>query len=191
MNKRLLNIVFLLFLIVPIFAYFSINNYYDYYDKLRQTYECYPIESCQVDIDDDLIVDSIKLTNNSQNIEVFLNREKREAEQVLSIKYQFTDFTFRTYAAFLIEENRRKFVIYDTQNEHQFFAWNGQKFVPSHIPSNLEIDIRESFKIQDETGGFYIKMFFETFSIPLLITYYLLFCVLFIFQFRKQNNLLK
>lgn len=198
MKKYLFLISVFFLLIAPIFIYFVVKDYYAYYDKLAKSYECYPMENCQVDIDGDSVFDSIKITRdmisseNPYNHPLIIISLKKDIEEVelLRLKCECADYTFRSYLAFFEEENKRKLVIYDTINENQFFYWNGQKLIPSTNPSELELEIRKAFRINDETGGFYLKMFFEALSIPFLVFYYLcLLILLSIFEYKKRKRI--
>jgi hypothetical protein len=187
----------LILVLIPIVIFYLVKNYYDYYDNLGKQYDCYPIEKCQIDIDGDLKSEIIKVIdestpNNKFNLrlKVFLNREIERTE-ILDLKYDPTDNTLRTHIAFLVEDETRKFIIYDTKNEYQYFYWNGQQLVPSYNPSELEKEIRKALGYNDDTGGFHTKIFYPFLLIPVLIIYYSLFFILIgvYVYLRKNRNL--
>lgn len=197
MNKYLFVIGLLIFFLTPVTTFYFIKSHYDYYDGLGKQYDCYPIGKCQIDIDGDSKSDFVKVVdesapNNKFNyrLKIFLNKENQQPE-VLDLKYDSTDNTFRTHIAFFIENDKRKFTVYDTKNEHQYFYWDGQKLTPSQNPTELEEKIRKALGYNDDTGGFHTKIFYPFLIIPGLITYYFLFFISVgvYFYIRKNRNL--
>ncbi len=193
MKKKSLAIIILL--IAPIVICVLVIGFYYRYEKLAETYDCYPIKKCQFDIDGDSVNDSVKLEKHKEKdtsyiyrLKVFLKKESEEVE-VLNIKYQSTDYTYRTHFGFFIEDDVRKFVIYDTINESQFFYWNGQELIASQIPSNFERKVRKSFYYNDDTGGFHTKGIIIFGILFLSIIFYVIFASILAYSFYIKKRL--
>lgn len=194
MKKYSLTIV--IFSIIPVVICLFVIGYYYHYEKLAEIYDCYPIEKCKFDIDGDSVNDSVKIENDKEKdnfynyrLKVFLKKESQEIE-VLNIKYEPTDNTYRTHFGFFVEDDARKFVIYDTINENQFFYWNGQELIPSQLPSNFEREVRKSFYYNDDTGGFHTKGLVIVGVFILSIIYYVIFATVlaYYFYFKKRQS---
>ncbi len=188
-------VFFLIALIIPIIVFFSIKYHFEYYDSLGKKYDCYPIKDCKFDINGDSITDFVETVDESTRndkfnyrLKVFLN-ENNAKKEILNLKYEPTDNTYRTHIAFVIENDKRKIVIYDTLNEHQFFYWNGQFLKHNDSPSPKEKQIRKALGYNDDTGGFRTKIFYPFFIIPMMFVYYfILFLVSIIYYYKKLTN---
>lgn len=200
MKKITLISIFIIPIILLSFAFYKFKQSYEFYDHLGKQYDCYPFEECNFDVDGDSKTDIIKIVNDSKKEGVYNHRlklflQKEVPQKVLDIKYNATDGTLRTHIAFLVENNKRKIIIYDTINENQFFYWSGKKLEISNNPSFKEKQIRQALAYNDETGGFYRKSFFtKGLAYPLFIGSLLIYLslltllALVYFYFTKYRN---
>jgi hypothetical protein len=144
-------ILLLLFLCsAPFLAVKPVRNYYKYYEEIAKKYECYPVDDCKSDFDGDGKPD------------VFTDTERliilAGSQQILNIKYDHTDGTFRTHVAVFEEKDVKKLVVYDTINTEQFFYWDGNKLSPTKERTQLEFEIWKAMSLNDDTGGFNEKI---------------------------------
>jgi hypothetical protein len=178
--KKIVFVLLLLFLLVaPFLTVKPIKNYYKRYEEIARKYECYPIEKCVSDFNDDGKPDLITVVDEPNFQERFNYRLKifvessGEKKQILNVKYDPTDNTLRTHVAVLEEGGTKKLVIYDTINSQQFFFWDGETLSPSENLTVLEREIWNAMALEDDTGGFHQKIAIDLTLIPLFGLYYL------------------
>jgi hypothetical protein len=172
-------LIFILF-VAPFLAVKPIYNYYSYYEEIARKYECYPIEKCSSDFNEDGKADIFSITNEptgneryNYRLKIFVD-QKGANKEILNIKYDPTDNTFRTHIAILEENGQKKLIIYDTINANQFFVWNGNKLAPSEKITLLEREIQQAMAYEDDTGGFRLRNAIDLTLIPVFGLYYFL-----------------
>ncbi len=163
--RKFLLLFFLLFLfIAPLLTIKPVYNYYAYYENIAKKYDCYPIKNCSFDFNGDgkselfsVVADSTEKEPFNFRLKIFIESDSNK-KQILNVKYDPTDNTFRTHVAAFEEAGTKKLTIYDTVNSQQFFVWNGEQFLPSENPSVLEREIWKAMSLEDDTGGFNQKI---------------------------------
>ena len=187
--------ILLVAIVLPAIVGFSIFSYLYLYDQIAQQYDCYPLEECKYDFDGDGILDRIDLVNEPKpderihvRLKLFVDRENAEKE-VLNLKYVPIDNSFRTHLAFLEESGLRKIVIYDTENEHQFFVWNGNGFQTSSNPSQMERKIRKAMWFRDDTGGHHKQLLVKVGYSGFAVIYYVLLISIILYLFLSGRML--
>jgi hypothetical protein len=180
MKKILLILFLLLLLYAPFLATKSIKSNYAYYESIAKKYDCYPIEICKSDFNNDGKADIFSVVNDPKEKERYNYRLKVFVEQnnqikeILNIKYDQTDNTLRTHVAVFEENGQKKLLVYDTINTQQFFFWDGNQLLPTNERTQLESEIWKALSLEDDTGGFNEKILFDSTLIPLFTLYYLL-----------------
>lgn len=194
-NKKITVVFFTCLLAAaPLFLVYKFYRYYDRYDEIAKKYECYPFADCNADFDRDGIrdwienVDEPKGGDHDFRLKFFLN-DKGQKREILNIRYDNTDGTFRTHVALLEEKGISKVVIYDTNNQGQFYYWDRQRLSPRENPSLLEWEIRTAMGLSDDTGRAERRLF-ELLWIPLLGLYYLLLAITIgcVVHYRRKLN---
>lgn len=178
MSKFIKFLIFLVLVAAPFFAVKPINNYYNRYEEIAREYECYPIKNCKFDFNDDGKFDSFLVANEPTQSENYNYRLKIHVEtveglrEIINLRYESTDNTFRTHIAPFEEKGSKKLVIYDTLNLSQFFVWNGSQLVVQQNRTRLEQDIWKAMSLEDDTGGFNEKTALDLTLIGLFCLYY-------------------
>jgi len=177
MRRKILIFAIFVLAVGPLLISLSVKRYYESHEQLAGKYECYPFNTCNVDFNSDGVPDSIapngKYTHDLR-LKFFLNQENSKTE-ILDLKYDSTDGTFRTHVAPLVEDGVSKVVIYDTYDQGQYYFWDGEKLALNYKPSALEKQVRTAMSLRDDTGGMPIKIIVTIFSPLILYFYYLLF----------------
>jgi len=195
-NKYFIGGIISVVLVVPFFVYISGFYYFKHYDNLGEQFDCFPFSECNFDVDGDSIPEIVKVVNESNatekynfRLKIFANNETSRKE-ILNIKYESIDSSYRTHIAFLKENNVKKVIIYDTLNEHQFYYWDNEKLIPNSNPSKFEKEIRKALGYNDDTGGFHWKIYY-----PDVILFFSFFYYCFVFgsimiylKYRKAKS---
>ena len=194
-NKKITVVFFTCLLAgAPLFAVHKFDRYYAGYDEIARKYECYPFANCNADFNQDGIRDWVENVNETKGAEhtfrlkFFLN-DKGHTREVLNIRYENTDGSFRTHVALLEEQGVSKVVIYDTNNQGQYYYWDGQRLSLTESPSMLEMDIRTAMGLRDDTGRGQLRLF-EVLWIPVLGLYYLMLAIMIgcVVHYRRKLN---
>jgi hypothetical protein len=194
-NKKITAVFFTCLLAAaPLFAVYKFYRYYARYDEIARKYECYPFANCNADFNQDGIRDWIETVYEPKNgehnyrLKFFLNN-KGQTREILNIRYENTDGSFRTHVALLEEQGISKVVIYDTNNQGQYYYWDGQRLSLTERPSPVEMEIRTAMGLRDDTGRAQILQF-ELLGIPVLGLYYLLLAITIgcVVHYRRKLN---
>ncbi len=167
-----------LFVAAPFFVVGPINNHYNRFEKIAKEYECYPVENCRFDFNDDGKFDSFSIVNEPTNAERYNYRLKIHVEngglarEIINLRYDSTDNTLRTHLAPFEESGVKKFIVYDTINPVQFFVWNGSELVVQQDRTLLEQEIWKAMSLEDDTGGRWTKFVLGLTFIALFGLYY-------------------
>ena len=197
MKKILLIALLLSLLYAPFLAIKPIKNYYTYYESIAKKYDCYPIEICTSDFNNDGKADIFLIINEpnekeryNYRLKVFVEQDN-QIKEILNIKYDSTDGTLRTHVAVFEENSQKKLLIYDTINTQQFFFWDGNQLSPTKERTQLETEIWKAMSLEDDTGGFNQKIALDLTLIPLFGLYYflLLTTIGMYFYFQKKLKL--
>lgn len=162
--------------IAPFVAIRPIQSFYQENHRRVKEYECYPVEECNFDFNGDSKAEVFQVEDRPSGDEyhnfrlVITTNDGMTRKEILNIKYDQTDGTFRTHVAAFEENGRKKLVIYDTINTHQFFFWDGNRLSPSENMSFLERKIRSAMELEDDTGRAQKSAVY--FTIALFILFY-------------------
>lgn len=192
--KRTLNITFfILLLFAPLFIYLELSGNYKNYDKIAAKYECYPVETCLADFNNDGNQDLITRLDNRKygkyesRFVVYLKTDEG-LKEILNLEYVAVDGSFRTHAAINKENEKAHLIIYDTVNPHQYFVWNGEKLIPT-LPTLTDMEIRKAMSLNDDTGGFDDKIFFDFTAVFFSAIYYIIFFIIVtVVYFRNKTS---
>lgn len=166
-------------MISPVVIWWSVKRDYERLDRLADSHECYPFETCTFDLNGDGTLDHVEISSEPTELDRYHSRLKvfvspSQPDPALNVEYVHVDGTFRTHLAYLEEAGVKKIVLYDTLNPQQFFSWNGSELVSSTSPTYLETQIRDAMALRDDTGGFNTRIGFDLVIGSLCIAYYLL-----------------
>lgn len=194
-NKKIAVVFFTCLLAAaPLFAVYKFYCYYARYDEIARKFECYPFENCNADFNQDGVRDWIEKVYEPKGGQhdyrlKFLLNDKGQTKEVLNIRYENTDGSFRTHAALLEEGGISKVVIYDMNNQGQYYYWDGQRLSLSEGPSPLEMEIRTAMGLRDDTGRDQLWLF-ELLWIPILGLYYLMLAITIgcVVHYRRKLN---
>jgi len=186
LNKILLIPFLFLLVYAPFLTVKPIKNYYRHYEEIARKYECYPIETCRADFNGDGKPDIFKIVDEPNELyrhyfrlKIFVEENNRPKE-ILDIRYDSKDNTYRTHVAVAQIYERKELIIYDTINKEQFFCWNGEQLTPiwdGKTPSIDELavneqNIRYAMSLNDDTGGFNQKIALDLTLTFLFALYY-------------------
>jgi len=190
-------LVFVVLVVAPFFVVGPINNHYNRYEEIAKEYECYPIEKCKFDFNGDGKFDSFSVVNEPTNAERYNYRLKIYVEngglprEIINLRYDSTDNTFRTHLAPFEESGIKKLVVYDTINPVQFFVWNGSELAVQQERSLLERDIWNAMSLEDDTGGRWTKFGLEITLIAFFGLYYFVLVAGTVLYIHLQRKLTK
>lgn len=180
------------FLLVLIYAPFAVSrqftNYYERYEAIAKKYECYPVETCQADFNGDGKPDRFVMVDEPNDVylhyyrlKIFIEENGVEKE-ILDLRYDQIDNTYRTHTAVVEQFGEKKLIIYDTVNKEPYYIWDGSRLAPvwdGKTPSHPVIEraihereIRQAMALEDDTGGFNQKIMFQTSLYSLFALYY-------------------
>ena len=189
--KNFLLLMFLFLLVyAPFLASREINNYYERYEAIAKKYECYPVETCKADFNGDGKLDRFMLVDepnevylkNYYRLKIYVE-ENNQPKEILNIRYDGIDNTYRTHIAVVEQFGEKKLIIYDTINKEQFYVWDGSRLSPiwdgkeldvSKERAILEREIQKAMALEDDTGGFNEKIMFRTSIYSHFVLYYLM-----------------
>lgn len=203
MKKALLIIFLLLFLYAPFIVVKPIPNYYRMYADLAKKYECYPIEMCKADFNGDGKIDLFTIVDEPNEIyrhyywlKIFVE-ENNQPKEILNIRYDSIDDTYRTHIALFEQNGRKELIIYDTINKEKFFFWDGERLSPiwdgkTISPGDerptMEMEIRKAMSFEDDTESLFNNIILQPALLLLFGLYYfvLLMSVGMYFYFQKK-----
>lgn len=207
--KKVLLIIFLLSLLyAPFIAIKPITNYYRMYADLAKKYECYPIEMCKSDFNGDGKTDFLMIVDEPNEIyqhyyrlKIFVE-ENNQPKEILDIRYDSIDGTYRTHIALYENDGRKELIIYDTINNENFFFWDGDRLSPiwdgkTISPADerpmMEYEIRKGMSLEDDTEGLFKNMILQSTLLLMFGLYYFVLLITvgmyFYFQKKLKQNL--
>lgn len=203
MKKILFTLFFLILLYAPFLVVKSVSDYYEHHEKIAKKYECYPVETCRTDFNDDGKPDVFKIVDEPDKeflhfyrLKIFVEESDRPKE-ILNIPYDSTDNTYRTHVAVAQFFGRKELIVYDTISNEQFFYWNGERLASIRIGETdtfderavYEQEIRRAMSINDDTGGFDLKiMILSTFKLFFGLYYFVLFAGVGLFFYSNKQK---
>lgn len=152
--------------------------YYGAYASLRARYECPLPSPCKVDFNGDGLLDTVRRAkdpdprNKNRFLLHFELSNSQTQDPILVIEYVNVDDSFRTHVAHVNENGDSFFVIFDQENEYQYYRWNGATLEPVLTPSSHLRNVRYAMGLSDNTGGFGLKLMIIFGFVALSLVYY-------------------
>ena len=164
--------------LVPLVVGAVIFLYYHSYASLQARYECPLPSTCKVDFNGDGLLDTVRRVKDPdpRNKNTFLLHfelsNSQTQDPILVIEYVNVDDSFRTHVAHVNEDADSFFVIFDQENEFQYYRWNGATLEPVLTPSSHLRNVRYAMGLSDNTGGFGLKLMIIFGFVALSLVYY-------------------
>jgi len=147
------------------------------YDQLANSYECNR-DVCDADFDGDGIPGRLERTDPSPTSSERWLKIVEGNQELLRLRYENVDETFRTHVALRSESGRTRLLLFDgTLGQSNVvsvvFSWDGAKMTQIP-PSKNDREILAAMSARDGAGTWTRWVFFRTFSLPVLLAYYAL-----------------
>jgi hypothetical protein len=123
------------------------------YDALSKTYECYPLEKCQLDLTGDGIPERLEVvwTGGAQGRVRIIG----EQGEIYNFLYDHTDGTLRTHLA-VVHNGSPRLLVYDGASHwpptRLAIIWDGSR-IREVTPIALDSEILSAMAAHDDSGG--------------------------------------